>query len=103
MWGRDENFYEWSAGDLSLPSLAITWQPTQQLRFNGTYTAEVDHRHTDGSIVEAQYLPRLDAEYQLSRVIFFRIIGQYNAVYQDSLRDDSRSNLPIAIRDPATR
>ena len=103
VWGRDENFFEWSAGDLSLPSLAITWQPTQQLRFNWTYTAEVDHRHTDGSIVEAQYLPRLDAEYQLSRVIFFRIIGQYNAVYQDSLRDDSRTNLPIAIRDPTTQ
>ena len=103
VWGRDENFYEWSAGDLSLPTLAITWQPTQQLRFNWTYTAEVDHRHTDGSIVEAQYLPRLEAEYQLSRVIFFRIIGQYNAVYQDSLRDDSRTNLPIAIRDPTTQ
>ena len=100
--GRDENFNEWSAADVSLPQIALTWQPTQQLRFNATYTAQVNHRHSDGSIVYAQYLPRLDAEYQLSRVIFFRLIGQYNAIYEDSLRDDSRSNLPIAIRDPTT-
>ncbi|MFI5250723.1 MAG: hypothetical protein ACHQTF_12170, partial [Gemmatimonadales bacterium] len=100
--GRDENFFEWSSADVGLPQLAITWQPTQQLRFNGTYNAQVNHRHTDGSIVEAQYLPRIDAEYQLSRVIFFRLIGQYNAIYEDSLRDDSRSNRPIFIRDPTT-
>ncbi len=100
--GRDENFFEWSAANVSLPSLAVTWQPTQQLRFNATYNAQVNHRHTDGSLVEAQYLPRIDAEYQLSRVIFFRLIGQYNAVYEDSLRDDSRSNLPIFIKDPTT-
>ncbi len=100
--GRDENFFEWSSANVGLPQLAITWQPTQQLRFNGTYNAQVNHRHTDGSIVEAQYLPRIDAEYQLSRVIFFRLIGQYNAIYEDSLRDDSRSNRPIFIRDPTT-
>jgi hypothetical protein len=47
-------------------------------------------------------IPRLDAEYQLSRAIFVRFIGQYDAQYQDSLRDDSRSNLPIFLRSATT-
>ena len=47
-------------------------------------------------------IPRLDIEYQLSRPIFFRLVGQYDAVYVDSLRDASRTELPIYIRDPNT-
>ena len=38
----------------------------------------------------------------MSRAIFRRAIGEYNAQKQDTLRDDSRTNLPILIRDPAT-
>ena len=47
-------------------------------------------------------IPRLEVEYQLSRPIFFRFVGQYDAEYQDSLRDDSRSNLPIYIQNTTT-
>ena len=38
----------------------------------------------------------------MSRPIFVRFIGEYDARRQDALRDDSRTNLPIVIRDPAT-
>ena len=31
-----------------------------------------------------------------------RVVGQYQASWQDSLRDDSRSNDPILIFNPAT-
>ena len=41
-------------------------------------------------------IPRLKVEYQLSRAVFLRAIGKYNAQRQDTLRDDSRTNLPIA-------
>jgi hypothetical protein len=34
--------------------------------------------------------------------VFVRLVGQYDSQRQDSLRDDSRSNDPILIRDPAT-
>ena len=47
-------------------------------------------------------IPRLDAEYQLTRTTFVRFVGQYDATYQDSLRDDSRTNLPIYFKNPAT-
>ena len=43
-------------------------------------------------------LPRLDVEYQLAPPLYLRMIGQYTATYPDSLRDDSRTNLPIFIR-----
>jgi Domain of unknown function (DUF5916) len=102
VWGRDENFFEWSAADVDLPQIALTWQPTQQLRLNATYNATFYHRHSDGTLVARTIIPRLDAEYQLSRTIFIRFIGQYEAQYQDSLRDDSRSNLPIFIKDTTT-
>ena len=102
VWGRDENFYEWSSADAYLPQIAVTWQPTQQLRLNGTYNAQIYHRHTDGTTVANITIPRLDAEYQLSRAIFIRFVGQYEAQYQDSLRDDSRSDLPIFIKNTVT-
>jgi hypothetical protein len=102
VWGRDENFFEWSTADVYLPIFAVTWQPTQQLRFNGTYTAQTYYRHSDGSLVARTAIPRLEVEYQLSRPIFFRFVGQYDAEYQDSLRDDSRSNLPIYIQNTTT-
>jgi hypothetical protein len=31
-----------------------------------------------------------------------RLVGEYDAQRQDDLRDDSRTDLPILIRDPAT-
>ena len=38
----------------------------------------------------------------MARPIFLRVVGQYDAQAQDSLRDDSRTNDPILLRDPAT-
>ena len=40
----------------------------------------------------------MKAEYQISRPIFVRVVGEYNSDWQDDLRDDSRTNLPIYIR-----
>jgi hypothetical protein len=102
VWGRDENFFEWSSADVQLPSITLTWQPTPQIRVNGTLNAQIDWRHSDGSLVARTIIPRLDAEYQLTRSTFVRFVGEYDAAYQDSLRDDSRTNLPIYMRNPTT-
>jgi hypothetical protein len=45
-------------------------------------------------------IPRVKLEYQLARPIFVRVVGQYDATQVDSLRDDSRTNDPILIRNP---
>jgi hypothetical protein len=102
VFGRDENFAEWSSADFQLPQIAVTWQPTQQFRVNGTYNAQIYRRHSDGSLVAQTLIPRLEIAYQLSRSIFIRVVGEYDAVFQDSLRDDSRTNLPIFIFSPST-
>lgn len=100
--GRDENFFEWASADIGITELAINWRPTGKLRWAFTYNSQWYHRHSDGSLVGRTLIPRLDVEYQLSRPIFFRLVGQYVAAYTDSLRDDSRTNLPIFYFDPST-
>ena len=98
VWGKDENFYEWSSAAVQLPSIGITWQPTPRFRANGIFNAQYYWRRTDHSLIAQTIIPRLDVEYQLSRSTFIRVVGQYDAAYQDSLRDDGRTNLPIFIR-----
>ena len=98
VWGKDENFFEWSSAAVQLPSIGITWQPTPQFRANGTFNAQYYWRRTDHSLIAQTIIPRLDVEYQLTRSTFVRFVGQYDAAYQDSLRDDGRTNLPIFMR-----
>ncbi len=45
-------------------------------------------------------IPRLKVEYQLSRSMFLRVVGQYTALFQDDLRDDSRTNDPLLVPGP---
>lgn len=102
LWGKDENFFEWAAADILYITLTADWRPTEKLRANAQYQHQQFDRRTDGSTVGIRKIPRLKVEYQLSRSIFLRAVGEYDAARQDDLRDDSRTELPIAIRDPAT-
>lgn len=102
VWGRDENFFEWASADVELPQIALTWQPTTRFRLNGTFNAQYYWRHSNGTEVARTLLPRLDIEYQFTRSIFLRLVGQYDAAYQDSLYDDSRTYLPIFIKNPTS-
>lgn len=97
-WGQDENFPEWSSADIIISSLTLTLRPTSQLRMSGTWAYDQFNRKTDGSRVLLRNTPRLRSEYQLNRQMFIRVIGEYSIVQQDSLRDDSRTELPIFLR-----
>ncbi len=99
IWGRDENFFEWSAADIKYLIATADWRPTDQVRVSAQYQLQSFDRRTDGSSVGIRRIPRLKVEYQLSRSIFFRVVGEYDADRRDALRDDSRSELPIVIRD----
>lgn len=98
LWGKDENFYEWSSADIIFLNLGAAWKPTDKLRVDARYQLQSFRRRTDGSMVGIRRIPRLKAEYQISRPIFVRVVGEYNSDWQDDLRDDSRTNLPIYIR-----
>ena len=102
LWGRDENFFEWSPADIKYLTLTADWRPTAQVRVGAQYQLQAFDRRTDGSTVGIRRIPRLKVEYQLTRAIFFRVVAEYDARRQDALRDDGRTELPIVIRDPVT-
>jgi hypothetical protein len=102
LWGRDDNFYEWSAADILFLRLDANWRPTDQLRVTAAYQVQEYWRASDGSIVGVRRIPRLKAEYQATRSIFLRAVGEYSIERRDALRDDARTELPIAIRNAST-
>jgi len=95
LFGKDENFYEWSSARVGFVQGGVDWRPTEQVRVNGGYQLQYYYRRTDGSLVGRRQIPRLKLEYQLTRAIFLRFIGEYDSNFQDDLRDDSRTDLPI--------
>jgi hypothetical protein len=101
IWGQDENFYEWSSSDILFLTLGLNVRPTEKLRANFAYQLQQFDRVTDGSTVARRQIPRLRLEYQLSRPVFIRLVGQYVSQQQDSLRDDSRTNAPVLVRNSA--
>jgi hypothetical protein len=100
LWGNDENFFEWSPGGIVTANFGLNWRPTGQLRFEGTYAWQQVRRRSDGSLVNVGHLPRLKMEYQVSRPIFVRLVGEYNHERQDALRDDTRTEAPLLLFDP---
>ncbi|MEO8089670.1 MAG: DUF5916 domain-containing protein [Gemmatimonadales bacterium] len=102
LWGRDENFFEWASADIVIANLTLGWRPTDKLRVEGIYQLQSVARRTDGRTVNIQRSPRLKLEYQLSRPIFLRLVGEYTAERQTTLKDDTRTGAPILILDAPT-
>ena len=100
--GHDENFLEWASARIILSTIDLVWRPTGHVRTELIYDHQQVNRRTDGSLVALTRVPRLTVEYQLSRAVFLRFVGQYTSNKVDSLRDDSRTNDPILLRDPVT-
>src|SRR5436190_3153620 len=98
--GHDENFFEWASGDLLLMNVDLSYRPTERLRNSISYFWQQVNRRTDGSLVNVGRVLRAKVEYQLSRPLFVRVVGQYIQDKTDSLRDDSRTGAPIFIRGP---
>ncbi|MEX0893759.1 MAG: DUF5916 domain-containing protein [Gemmatimonadota bacterium] len=96
--GRDENFFEWSPAWIVNSTLSVNYRPDDRLRLNLRYVQQRYNRSSDGSLVGVQHIPRVKAEYQLSRPLFVRFVGQYATSWQDDLRDDTRTELPIWLR-----
>jgi hypothetical protein len=102
LWGHDENFFEWASGKITWFDLTLDWRPTDKLRVNGLYRLQYVGRRTDGSTVNIWRSPRLKIEYQVSRPVFLRLVGEYTTERRDALRDDTRTGVPILILEPGT-
>src|SRR2546423_10704868 len=99
--GHDENFFEWASADLLLLSVDLSYRPTERLRNTVSYFWQQVNRRTDGSLVNVGRILRAKVEYQVSRPLFVRVVGQYIQDKTDSLRDDSRTGAPIFIDGPS--
>jgi hypothetical protein len=95
---NDENYAEWASGRIWFINLGMDVRPTDHLRLNVAYNDSRVYRPSDGSRVLRQDVAVGTLEYQLSRAFQLRVISQYSINARDSLRDDSRTNLPIVIK-----
>ncbi|MGH7618482.1 MAG: DUF5916 domain-containing protein, partial [Gemmatimonadaceae bacterium] len=95
--GQDENFFEWAQANIDYVSLGVDYRPTDQLRFNVTYNYQDYWRRTDHSLAGRNVIPRLKVEYQFTRAIFFRVVGEYDLAEHDDLRDETRTFFPLII------
>lgn len=72
----------------------LNWRPTTALRVNALWTHQTLNRARDGSRFATADIPRLKVEYQLSRPIFVRYVGQYFSQDQAAL-EDPRTGAPL--------
>ena len=85
--GEAAIFAEAARGRQTSVSGALNWRPTPQVRVAAQYVRNVLNRSRDGSRFSTEDIPRLKVEYQATRSIFFRLIGQYASRRRDGLYD----------------
>ncbi|MGQ0560573.1 MAG: DUF5916 domain-containing protein, partial [Gemmatimonadota bacterium] len=95
--GKTAAFFEPNRVDQFGVSGSVLWRPTERMRLEGSYTHLALTRETDGSRFSSANIPRLKLEYQLSRPLFVRFVGQLQSQERASLRDP-RTAEPILLR-----
>jgi len=98
IWGQDENFAEWSQANIWYLSGNAEVRPTEQLRITQSLSFTDYFRRTNGIRVTRVLIPRTKVEYQITRDLFVRVIGEYASNYSDALRDDTRTNGPLLVK-----
>ncbi len=94
-FGRTPIFREAAPGRQNQWTASVDLRPTQSLRATFQYTRLALDRTRDGSRYSTEDIPRLKVEYQLTRSIFLRFIGQYTARDRSALVN--RDGLPILV------
>ena len=93
--GATAIFPEASRGTATSVSGQIDLRPTPAVRISGQYSRLVLHRR-DGSWFSTEDIPRLKVEYQATRSIFFRVVGQYTDLSSEALKDPTTGG-PIVL------
>jgi len=99
-YGATPIFPEASEGRQVTFVTVTQFRPTPALRIEARWVHQRLTRAEDGSRFSTANIPRLKLEYQLSRAIFVRYVGQYFAQDQVALRDP-RSGLPLLVNGSA--
>jgi hypothetical protein len=95
--GQDENFFEWAQADIDLVQLGVSMRPSDRARIDGTFDYQDYWRRSDHTLVGRNFIPRVKFEYQITRAVFMRLVGEYDVSQQDDLRDETRTNYPLLI------
>lgn len=95
-YGAVPLFAEAGEGREASVQTVVSWKPTSALRFEARWTHDAFTRARDGSRFSTANVPRLKLEYQLSRAIFFRYVGQYFAQDETALADP-RTGQPLLV------
>ncbi len=93
-YGAAPIFAEAAEGRQVAISATASWRPTSSIRVDALWTHVRLSRARDGSRFSTANIPRLKIEYQLTRAIFFRYIGQYFAQDHVALQDP-RTGQPL--------
>jgi hypothetical protein len=95
-YGATAIFAEAARGHQVFVAVTTAWKPTAAARLEARWTHLRLTRTRDGSRFSTANIPRLKLEYQVSRAIFFRYVGQYFAEDQVAL-EDPRTSQPLLV------
>jgi hypothetical protein len=93
--GKTPIFREAAPGRSTRIDGAVDLRPTTSIRGSLQFSRLVLDRARDDSRFSTESIPRLKVEYQMTRAIFFRLVGQYAARSRTALVD--RDGNPILI------
>ena len=103
-YGKTPIFREASPGRSKRLDGAVDLRPTTSVRASFQVSRLTLEREFDDSRFSTETIPRLKVEYQMTRAIFFRLVGQYAARSRSPLLD--RNGNPIlldGVLDPGTK
>ena len=103
-YGKTPIFREASPGRSKRLDGAVDLRPTTSVRASFQVSRLTLEREFDDSRFSTETIPRLKVEYQMTRAIFFRLVGQYAARSRSPLLD--RNGNPILLNgvlDPRTK
>ena len=95
-YGAAVIFAEGAEGRRAFVQGALNWRPTAVARVEASMVHQRLTRARDGSHFSTANIPRLKVEYQLSRAIFVRYVGQYFSQDRGALVDP-RGGLPLLL------
>lgn len=94
-YGETAIFREAAPGTQLSLTATMDLRPAPATRVSFTATRRTIDRRRDGSRFSSETIPRLKVEYQLTRAIFFRFVGQYTARELAALLDRAGDQIII--------
>jgi hypothetical protein len=102
--GKTPIFREAAGGRSTRIDGAVDLRPTTSIRASLSFSRQTLDRTANDSRFSTETIPRVKIEYQMTRAIFFRLVGQYAARSRTSLRDRNGNAILVnGVLDAGTR